>query len=340
MNKGMIVEVHKRHWIVLTSDGCFQKVPRSDKRRDIGDMVSFPHQLTRKHLSFAAVAAAFLILLWAANTIFLSPAPAYAYFSVDINPSLEFVIGRNQKIITATPLNDDGKKLLDTLKFKNKPLDQFLLDLASSAYEKGYLTNANRDILISAIYDPSKVDVQNAQAVDTALDTISQSISEMFEEGLTVSVIHGTLEDLQSAHSLHVSAGKYILMDTLKSEGVSFPSEDLQTTPVSELLSAQPGYKTKETQADEEMLVEQALDDETKKESKEEVKEASKGKSKEESKEQNNPGHQKQRDKEEQEIKEKKNNPNKEKLKPPVEKEKGPKNPKQPNPTPGNQNKK
>ena len=78
-----------------------------------------------RYLSIAAgrVAAVFLIFLLALKVAFPAPT-AFAYVDVDINPSTEFVIDKNDIVIKAVPLNEDAKIVLKDTKLKGMTLDR------------------------------------------------------------------------------------------------------------------------------------------------------------------------------------------------------------------------
>lgn len=71
----------------------------------------------------------------------------------DVNPSLEIEVNKNEKIISINALNDDGKKVLGDMDFKDVDLDIAVNAIIGSMLKNGYLTVDQNSILVSVKND-------------------------------------------------------------------------------------------------------------------------------------------------------------------------------------------
>lgn len=144
--RGLVLEVKEEYAVVLTPTGEFCRIPRTAQTQ-VGQEVSFPvlSALSRSSAmtdvkrrsrgygygnkrwwGFGASAAA--VLLVAAGTWLGSglahptTAEAYAYVSVDVNPSISLEVDKNLKVQSALGTDVDGQQLLNELKLQGLTL--------------------------------------------------------------------------------------------------------------------------------------------------------------------------------------------------------------------------
>lgn len=67
----------------------------------------------------------------------------------DVNPSVELVINRSERVIAATPLNDDALLILDGMDLRNTEIKVAVNALIGSMVKNGFISEANNSILIS-----------------------------------------------------------------------------------------------------------------------------------------------------------------------------------------------
>ena len=111
--KGLIVEKESESYIVLTSTGAYKKI-KGFTKMNIGQEVNINH--TFSMAKAASLAAALLVIIVLAETIFKIPSQTqvYAYVTLDINPSVEFVIDADYAVFHAYPKNDEAEEILGT----------------------------------------------------------------------------------------------------------------------------------------------------------------------------------------------------------------------------------
>ena len=94
--KAVIVELRNGYASVLSDDGCIRKV--KDNNYELGQVISMTiirNSILKKITMLTASAVAILILgvgTWA----YASP---YSYISLDVNPSIEFVLNRFDRVL-------------------------------------------------------------------------------------------------------------------------------------------------------------------------------------------------------------------------------------------------
>ena len=69
--------------------------------------------------------------------------------SFDINPSIELMVNRKEKVIRVKALNEDGEKVIGNMNFKNTDLDIAVNALIGSMLTNGYIDDMQNSILIS-----------------------------------------------------------------------------------------------------------------------------------------------------------------------------------------------
>lgn len=87
--------------------------------------------------------------------------PAYA-FTLDVNPSIEIVSNKLNKVVELNPLNDDAKELLKHYKVDNNSLNKVIIDLADLMVLKGYISGGKDNLVMISVDD----DTVNQKVVD------------------------------------------------------------------------------------------------------------------------------------------------------------------------------
>lgn len=141
MNKtGVVLKIEKKHLLLMTNTGEFVKVKLSPNKPRIGETytgVMVKNKRPLKHY----IAVAMLLFM------FLSGGGAYTYFTpvasieLSINPAIEIKINRFNKIISCSPLNSDGKTILEHLKLRNKNIDEALVLVVNQAKKDNFIND-------------------------------------------------------------------------------------------------------------------------------------------------------------------------------------------------------
>ncbi len=126
----------------------------------------------KKLMSYASVAAVFIFMFfgWYYQT---GMPDSHVY--LDVNPSIEIVTNRQDKVINLTADNIDGEKILRDVKYKGKTVYQVTEDILDRMVSESYL-DKDQEFLLLSVYnkDQNKAEEQK------------QSLDQRIHEHLTV----------------------------------------------------------------------------------------------------------------------------------------------------------
>lgn len=125
----------------------------------------------------AAAAAVLLLTVGAIIGAVVHKAPdnkVFATVSIDVNPSLEIKINKEELVLEVIPLNDDAKKVIGDMDFKGASMELTVNALIGSMYRLGYLDEEHRTILVS-------LDNDDAEKAAYLLDELTAQISSLTE---------------------------------------------------------------------------------------------------------------------------------------------------------------
>ncbi|MEG1501174.1 MAG: hypothetical protein RR396_04390, partial [Clostridiales bacterium] len=77
-------------------------------------------------------------------------------FGLDVNPSIELSLSKQERVISCQALNEDAKIVLAGLDLRFTPLNTALQAIVGSMYQKGYLTGDKNAILITVQNDDQR----------------------------------------------------------------------------------------------------------------------------------------------------------------------------------------
>jgi hypothetical protein len=251
--KGIVMQIADGQAIVMMKECEFRKIPLLDGMA-VGQEIEVPNQTTqtvrKKPLAWfgtplrkTGVLAASLLLavgVWGSQSLF-APQSAYAYVTVDINPSVEFSIDQKQHVVDVKGLNDDGQQVLSNLNVKGFPLIKAVESLTAAAKTKGYF-NSNTEVIITASpavsddklasdhMDLDKIENDLVAQVKTAATTPGSNVDV---EGIRVSEQVRT-----AAQKAGVSPGKYAVYLNAQSNGIDVSLDELKGQSITKVVQA------------------------------------------------------------------------------------------------------
>ncbi|MFS0654386.1 anti-sigma factor domain-containing protein [Bacillus sp. 179-C3.3 HS] len=219
MRRGIIVEKNKKCITLLTPDGQFLRTKNEQQDYEIGQEVTFPNEsrLDRKRAGFFDLLrlrplfagilsiAAIIVVIFTMMPSF-SGQKAYAYMTIDINPSFELKLDDNYQVIGVTPLNSDAKQVLGNIKdWEKADMTKVVQKIIDDCDEKGYI-NQSKSIYIATVYE-NKQDHTYKTNVKNKINTIS---GEYEKRDYTLETIEGDLETREKAQKAGISTGSYM----------------------------------------------------------------------------------------------------------------------------------
>lgn len=168
-----------------------------------------------------------------------SPAPApaptlavYSYVTLDINPSMEWKLDEQQRVVRVTAYNKDADNILTELQLEGVQLDTALRMLLDNEQFSAYMKTGFLEV---SVYSENS---------SVSLD-LEQQINQQLEEVVPQNQFHCShLDDdtHQEAQQHHMSAGKYRVIDEILRHDSAKSVEELQKLSMKELYSVLERY--------------------------------------------------------------------------------------------------
>ncbi len=241
MFKAIVMEVKDNYIIVMKEGGSLVKINKKGDIKVGQSIYCFEDDLyveksINKRKSFTSyivplgVVAALLCVLCLPMIKNTSPISNndYAILTFDVNPSIEFNLDEEGKIINVSGVNDDANKLdIDSLKgLSLKEGATKLKDILSS---KNYLGNKN-----SVLVGFSFIGKNNNASYEKMVQT---TVKDTFT-GTNVAFMKGSEAGIKKAKEQGISIGKYEAIAKLDEDGVEEAFENLSTQELLDLLKA------------------------------------------------------------------------------------------------------
>lgn len=182
------------------------------------------------------LAAACLMLAIGGGTLGVRYQQANAVASVvslDVNPSVRLEVNRAEKVLSATPLNDDAGQILDGMDLTGTDLDVAVNAIIGSLLKHGYVDELANSVLVSVEDD----DLTRGAALEEKLTgEISQVLESASVNGAILSQTFTGDEALQQkAEEYGISLGKATLIQTLVDSSTHLTFESLTGLSINEL---------------------------------------------------------------------------------------------------------
>lgn len=178
-----------------------------------------------------AVAAACLVML-VGMSMFGNTRKVDSIVSIDVNPSIQLTVSKDDKILSAVALNKDAEIVLNGMELKKVDLDTALNALIGSLLKNGYLDE---------VYNAINVCVENndTQRADEVSEKVKQEINSLMEQNDLIGDVNSQTcpvdEELKAlAEKYGVSVGKLTLAQKV-AENLNIPLEVAVRFSISEL---------------------------------------------------------------------------------------------------------
>lgn len=184
------------------------------------------------------VAACLAVMLLCGGGVFYQQAHAVAsVVSLDVNPSIELKVSRNEKVLACVPLNEDAKAILADMSngadIKGAKLDVAVNAIVGSLVRNGYLNSISSAIMIS-VEDKDAARAEKLQReLTSAVDGVLQT-SEAKAAVLTQTLTQDATRE-QQARENNISTGKAALVNRVLAINPSLKFDALAKLSVEEL---------------------------------------------------------------------------------------------------------
>lgn len=217
MRRGIIVEKNKKFVTLLTPDGQFLKAKNDRHSYEIGEEIMLPSETRMgRRASFfdffklrpfkmgIFTMTAIMLFIFIVLPVF-SNNKAYAYMTIDINPSVEMALNSDYEVIELTPLNDEGKQVVNDIDdWEKTDFKKVIDDIITDCNEHGYVKKS-KEILISTVYENTE-DNTYKKAVKKQLN----DVTEKYKTTYRMESLESDMQTREKAKKEGVSTGSYI----------------------------------------------------------------------------------------------------------------------------------
>ncbi len=256
--RGIVLELEERKAIVLTPDGDFCRIPRAGKMEvgmevtwrkgflgvgsggvsSIGQSTRFVNPKWRSVASGLAAAVVIGAGVWG-YTGLMHPqtAEAYAWVSLDVNPSISLKIDKNFRVRKALGTDADGKSLVSAVHLVGLTLSQATADVLSYANSHHYLVPQSGILVAVSPIDKgatgSALSAAAEKAVQSAIKS-DQSVQLLHPSVFAVAVPQTIWK---AADQAHVSPGRLMSVLVAAMEGQKTGILDIQGSEIVQVWS-------------------------------------------------------------------------------------------------------
>lgn len=133
--------------------------------------------------------------------------------SLDVNPSIQLEVNKNEKVLSATPMNDDGAEILADMDLKGTQADVAMYAIIGSLLEHGYVDELANSILITVEDD------DQARGEKLQQELTAQADAALANAQVNGAVLAQTLQNSeelsQKAQEYGISTGKAALIQAI-----------------------------------------------------------------------------------------------------------------------------
>ena len=221
--KGIIVAKNNETSVLLLSDGTFKTV-KTAEGFEVG-MVLFVNDVLRPRSYYwkkiAYMAASVVLVVFIGLGAFAWSTPIQ-FIDIDINPSVELSVNYFDRIISVNALNEDGKKLMESVNVQAHRYESGIELVISTAQNMGYI-NDEEDVLIS-------ISSSNPKRIEKAQNDIREKVSP------SVEILTFDTQQREQSIQKGISPGKDNIIEKVIEIGTDIDKEELTKKPVKELM--------------------------------------------------------------------------------------------------------
>ncbi len=217
----------------IAPDG-FQQI-LSDSKIDKGSVVLMTTNKRNNFKRFAAVAAAFVILFAGVIgfAVISQRSDIVSTVSLDVNPSINIQLNKNEKVVDVVPLNEDAEKIVGTMNFKDSDLTVTVNALVGSMLRNGYLSDIANSLLVTVEGDDHTFNEQMRKRVEDEIAAVLKGVD--FDASILNQEINKEDELEAFAEKNGISEGKAKLVFAIADELPHHTPEELAKLSINEL---------------------------------------------------------------------------------------------------------
>ena len=178
-----------------------------------GIVIPMKERTTGKMWRSLAAACLALVLVGGGGAYYYQANAVASVVSLDVNPSIELKVNKNEKVLSAQPMNADGAAILEGMDLKGTQADVAMYAIIGSLLQKGYVDELANSILITV----EDEDAQRGEKLQAELT--AQADAALANAQISGAILSQTLQmssELRAkAEEYGISAGKAALIEAI-----------------------------------------------------------------------------------------------------------------------------
>ncbi|BCV21920.1 anti-sigma factor domain-containing protein [Moorella sp. Hama-1] len=245
--RGLVMSREGEQVVVLTPQGEWRTLKVPAPLPEVGEEIMLPPVARRPVWPLVTAAAVILMLVLAGALVRRGQGPvqppvalpvvAY-YVNVDINPSVEIAVDKQEIVISARGLNSDGEKLLAGIALQGEKATRAMKILALEALRQGYyLAGGSGAMMVTVV--PAGSEKEKLAAGDALGQKLTMEARNVFNQAKVQAAVETATvqpEIRQHAQAAGLSAGKYSIMLEALAAGARVKASDLQQESIAKVL--------------------------------------------------------------------------------------------------------
>lgn len=242
MRRGIILEIQKKHWIVMTPDGSFEKVLNINPYAEVGEEVELPiaevvkpFPMRKKWIipASGAVAALFATFVLISSFFTGKTYAAETYVYVDVNAGIKVGLNKQQDVVSIIAVDQsdlNAQKLVTSLNNKlqkdKQSIKGFTKQMIEEAKQEGLIDSKDKVVISLFVKDENQSQLEKIKKEFTA-ETKSLDVA------LAAITLPATIEN--QVKTIGLTPGKYAVWVLAKNAGQEIPLEELKNNSISEV---------------------------------------------------------------------------------------------------------
>lgn len=236
--RGIVIKVGNDELIYLvTPEGKFVKGKAQSTRARLGEeaeVVVCSSEKTAAKTSLSAgikkiiAAAAAVLIFFTLLNVFpnISPVKSSAYLSLDINPSMEFAIDKENTVTHVEPLNEEAYHILNGLSWEGEHITASLEKVFEKAEKLQYISS-EKDNIIQITFAAEEKQKDTAEEIEAVIKNHMENnnIPAYYK------IRQADLKDREKAQEENISLNQLSLKKELHDIGVKLKEEDAKVPP-------------------------------------------------------------------------------------------------------------
>jgi hypothetical protein len=205
-----------------------------EKFSDFYEWIQEPKKETEKRsMKWLTAVVTMAVMIFCFTGIYVQQQTPVATVALDVNPSIELTINKQEKVLEAKGFNEEARIMLAGLEYKRKPLHQVVRALVGAMVQEGYLSQEKNTLMISV----ESKNLKQAEGIrDVVQDQVLQQIAEEKIEGEVIAQAFIQNKDSRfKAEELGISVGKMHLIEKIMENKKVVSIEGLEKKSIREL---------------------------------------------------------------------------------------------------------